>query len=252
MKLHILGSGTCEPSPDRTPACYFLKTDFSRMLIDPGPGAVNRMAAIKLDPFDIDAIVLTHFHLDHMSDLLYWLFAYKNCDAHNKKDVTLIGPDGFKTFFDRISEPFSEWIFLPEVYGVNVIEISGKSWSAGDLTLSATPMNHGAGAVGYRFETDDGVSLAYSGDTGPCDQLISIAKGAQALLVELSKPDEWEGEGHMRPIDVANAGIDSGVGKIILTHISPVIDTSSIARLITSHGYKGEVVVGEDQMVIDL
>ena len=249
MKLHIAGSGTCEPSSERTPACYMLEGGEAKIIIDPGPGAVSRIAAMGFDPFAIDGILVTHFHLDHISDLLYWLFAYKYCDSKPKKEVTLYGPKSFTDFFKEISAPFSKWIF-DKRYDITIIEM-GEPRSVRGLDFIARPMSHSPEAVGYRFSSG-GKTLAYSGDTGPCEQLVKLAKGADALLVEVSKPDEWKGKGHMRPKDVASATVKAGVPKIIATHISPTLDAESLPNVISSHGYKGKVIVAQDQMTIEL
>ena len=249
MRLHIAGSGTCEPSPERTPACYLLEGSGAKIIIDPGPGAVNRIAAMRLDPFAIDAILVTHFHLDHISDLLYWLFAYKYCDSKPKKEVSLYGPPGFASFFKEISAPFSKWI-LDKRYDIAIVEMD-EPRSIRGLDFSARPMSHSPEAIGYRFFSD-GKTLAYSGDTGPCDQLVELARGADALLVEVSKPDGWEGRGHMRPKDVATAGTEAGVPKIVATHISPTLDADALSDAISFHGYEGEVIVAQDRMVIEL
>ena len=249
MRLHIAGSGTCEPSPERTPACYLLEGGGAKIIIDPGPGAVNRIAAMRLDPFAIDAILVTHFHLDHISDLLYWLFAYKYCDSKQKKEVCLYGPKGYSDFFAEIAAPFSKWIF-DKRYDITVIEVD-EPCAIRSLDFTAKPMSHSPEAIGYRFSSD-GKTLAYSGDTGPCDQLVELAIGADALLVEVSKPDGWKGKGHMRPKDVATTGVEAGVPKLIATHISPTLDAGALPDVISSHGYEGKVVVAQDRMVIEL
>ena len=251
MELTLLGTGTCSPVPDRTPACYFLDAGPRRFIIDPGPGAVNRLAQAGIDPFSADAIFISHMHPDHCADLVPWLFSYKNClGDREKQDVNIVAPEGFQKFFDALMEAYGQWV-LSDDYEIKIDEVRDTRWNQGGVSVASSPVLHSAGGLGYRFEKD-GKSLAYSGDTGYCEELIELARGADALLVECSALDENEVDGHMRPGEVAQTGIRSGVKHLILTHFYPVVDTTKVAETIRTAGYTGEITVGEDGMKIDI
>ncbi|VAX16491.1 hypothetical protein MNBD_NITROSPINAE01-208 [hydrothermal vent metagenome] len=251
MELTLLGTGTTSPVQDRTPACYFLSMAGQRFLLDPGPGALNRMVKAGISPFNLDSIILTHHHLDHSADLFFYLFSYKNCFKGEKRDVKIVAPVGFSKVFDTLMQVYGDWILSCD-YQIKIDEVSEAEWAVPGMTIKSLPMLHGANAVGYRFEADGGPVFSYSGDTGYCDNLIALAGSADVLLVECSFPDDMEMEGHMTPSGVARAGIRSQVKKIVLTHFYPEIDTSKIADTMRSAGYNGNIVVGEDGMVIKL
>lgn len=252
MKLTLIGTGTCKPDPARTPACYILESDDVKILIDPGPGAVNRITAAGIDPFDIDLVAISHFHLDHISDLLYYLFAYKNCSRSPKHDLNIIGPIGFGDFFQRMSEPFAEWIDSAGKYAINVLELGGEPVILDNISITSLPMNHGANSMAYRFDREDGKSFLYSGDTAFCDNLVTLCKGVDLALIECTFGETTQGEGHMRPKDIANVGRQSGITRIALTHFFPELDTTTIADSIKSAGFGGEIIIGEDNMQIDI
>jgi len=65
MKLTILGSGTSIPHPRRASPGFWLETGNHKVLLDIGPDIPHRMAEEHLDWPDIDAIWVSHFHLDH-------------------------------------------------------------------------------------------------------------------------------------------------------------------------------------------
>jgi len=252
MKLTLIGTGTCKPSPVRTPACYVLESNDIRIIIDPGPGAVNRIASAGINPFDVDLIAISHHHLDHISDLLYYLFAYKNCSSEPKHDINIIGSAGFASFFRRISEPFTEWIDTEGKYATNIMEIGEEPVVLDDITITSLPMRHGANAIAYRLDRDDGKSFVYSGDTAFCDNLVTLCKDVDLALIECTFGDATQGEGHMRPKDIAKTGLMSGIKRVVLTHFFPELDTGSIADSIKNAGWDGEVIIGEDNMSIDI
>lgn len=253
-ELTLLGTGTSAPVPGRTPACYFLVMgdgQRQRFILDPGPGALNRIVTAGIEPFDISAIVLTHTHLDHSADLVFYLFSYKNCFKGKKRDVRIVAPVGFSPVFGKLMEVYGDWI-LSDDYEIKINEMEESELVVAGVTIKSKPLLHGANAVGYRFEADGEPVFSYSGDTGYCDNLVALADGAGSLLVECSFPDNLEMEGHMTPLTVAKTGIQSGVKKMILTHFYPEVDTSKVADIIRFAGYDGDIVVGEDGMVIRL
>ncbi|MGK7346756.1 MAG: MBL fold metallo-hydrolase [Candidatus Nitrospinota bacterium M3_3B_026] len=248
MELALLGTGTCAPSPSRTPACYFLSAGPSRFLIDPGPGALGRMAAAGIDPFSVEAIVITHHHLDHCSDLMPYLFSYKNCQpAAQKRGVKIIAPEGFKVVYEKLLEVYGQWI-LSDDYDVKIVEMWETSLEIPGGSIRSLPVAHGANALGYRFEKDGGPVFAYSGDTGYCGEIVELAREADLLLIECSSPDGRGMEGHLTPSEAARVGAESSAKKMALTHFYPEVDTAIAADAVRAAGYEGEIVVGEDGM----
>lgn len=251
MELYLLGTGTCSPVKGRWPACYYLSSGPSRLLIDPGPGALNRMVDAGLSPFDIEAILISHHHLDHFAGLMPYLFSYKNCmEDHGEGYVKIIAPTGFSKVFSKLMEVYGQWIFSDD-YDIRIEEMSDSVITNPAFSISSKPMQHGANGIGFRVEKG-GSSFAYSGDTELCDELIELAMGADTLLVECSYPDHKKVEGHMTPKDVAKVGRLSGVKKIVLTHFYPDTDTEDAAKVIADEGFDGEVIVGEDGMKVTI
>jgi len=271
LELHLIGTGTCTPVIERTPACYFLDMGPRKIIIDPGPGAVNRIKKHGLDPFSASAIFLSHHHLDHCADLLPYLFSYKYCSMAQsaqaatssssidvrkllkpRPDPLIVAPEGFKKIYAGLMEVFGDMIHSDE-YQVKIEEVLRTEWQWPDgLRFRAAPMAHFITAVGYRFQKPDGPSLAYSGDTGLCPELVDLATGADALLVECALPDNLRMDGHMCPSDIARAAIDSGVKKLILTHFYPQVNVKEAVDTIRSAGYQGEIIAGEDGMTVTI
>ena len=73
MRIHVVGCSPAWPNPGGAQSGYLVEEDGRRLLLDCGPGVLPRLR--KLEPWPrLDAIVITHFHLDHWGDLVPWAF----------------------------------------------------------------------------------------------------------------------------------------------------------------------------------
>ena len=73
MRLTVIGSSPAWPNPGSAHSGYMLQADGSRVLLDCGPGVLGRLREHAEWP-DVDAIAITHFHLDHWGDLVPWVW----------------------------------------------------------------------------------------------------------------------------------------------------------------------------------
>ncbi|MCK4635434.1 MAG: ribonuclease Z [Candidatus Moranbacteria bacterium] len=103
MKLTILGSGSCVPSLKRSSPSNFLQTSNKKIIVDFGAGTLHQLLKANIDYKEIDCVFITHFHNDHIGELHAFLNALNNTPNFNrKKELTLVGPIGFKNFYKKI------------------------------------------------------------------------------------------------------------------------------------------------------
>jgi len=104
MKITVLGSGTSTPSKTRSSSGYWLETEGRRILLDCGPTVGFRMAEEGLDWPNLDAIWISHFHLDHAGGLAPFLFGAKWASEmkDRTKKMSIFGPKGLKDWFHQI------------------------------------------------------------------------------------------------------------------------------------------------------
>src|SRR6056297_1317820 len=97
MKYIPLGTGSCVPDYRKNSSGALLEINRKLILIDCGTGILHTIPKTDYDYKDIDAIFITHLHLDHINDFPALLFALKNDPAcHRNRDIQAFGPTGLK------------------------------------------------------------------------------------------------------------------------------------------------------------
>jgi ribonuclease BN (tRNA processing enzyme) len=249
-ELIIVGSGTGIPSLRRGSPGLLLISESSKVLIDSGSGTLRRMLEVGITYHDVDLLLYTHIHPDHISDLVPILFACKYSDLPREKDLLCVGGAGFKHFFNKLKKVYGSWIEA-QSYHLTIKEISQKPLSFRDLTIFAKPMAHLPESVGYRIEFNDGKSVAISGDTDYCKNIIDLASEVDLLVLECSFPDEKKVEGHLTPSMAGKIGLESRCKRLLLIHLYPICDQFDILKECRQI-YQGDVILGEDLMTIQI
>src|SRR5215467_5956781 len=105
MKLTVLGSGTSVFHPQRASAAFWLETDAGSLLLDCSGDAPHRMAEENLDWSNLDAIWISHMHLDHCAGLAPFLFGIKRAPEaqHRTKPLQIFGCEGIETILRTIA-----------------------------------------------------------------------------------------------------------------------------------------------------
>src|ERR671938_16715 len=106
MKIVVLGSGTSVPHPQRASSAHWLETEGGSLLLDASASSVHRMAQEGLDWVNLDAIWISHFHLDHVGGLAPFLFGTKYAPQTQKRrqPLTVYGPRGIEKLLRRFDE----------------------------------------------------------------------------------------------------------------------------------------------------
>ena len=192
----------------------------SRLLLDCGPGVLGRLRETELWP-RLDAIAITHFHLDHWGDLVPWVWGsfYLATNGPLPKPelwvqpggtdflVALGGRLGFPDMFERTFE-LSE--YQPDT-----------PFRAGPLIVTPTRVPHYTlQTYAFRVEADDR-ALAYSGDSAPSEELVKVARDADLFVCEATLlRGELDGQprGHLSLDEAVEAFEASGAKRLLVTH----------------------------------
>jgi ribonuclease BN (tRNA processing enzyme) len=183
-------------------------------LLDCGPGVLSRLLVDEPWP-QLDAIVLSHLHLDHAGDLVAWLWGALSGPGRGYPAPELWLPAGGRSELDRLASADT----LARVFSMHEYD-EGESFAAGGFELSARRVPHyGHNAFALRVERD-GAVLAYSGDSAFSDVLVDVARDADVFLCEatLAEPELTEPVGHMTAEHALELAGRANVGRLVLTH----------------------------------
>ncbi len=220
MKVVILGSGTAVPVKDRGCAGIYVHVAGEHLLLDAGPGTLRQLIRVGATYLNLDRIFLTHFHPDHCLDLVAILFAMRIPTPRRAKPLVIYGPRGLKRLYHQLNLAFHGWI-EPRTYRLTLKEVGETALRFRGYTVQTKPMNHSTRALGYRLE-GGGKTVAYSGDTDVCRNVIALGRDADLLILECSMTDETKVAGHLTPTDCGRIAAQAGCGHLVLTHFYPV------------------------------
>jgi ribonuclease BN (tRNA processing enzyme) len=250
MNLYVLGSGTCIPTVERGPSGLALAVDSHLIFFDGGGGSLRQMVRLGLDYRRVDFLCLTHFHPDHVSDFVPFLFAMNYTVRFTRSlPLHIIGPQGVENFYTRLKEIYGEWI-ASKTYDLSLHQAAEERLDFSDLAIQTLPMQHSDASIGFRVEAG-GKALVYSGDTDYCQNIVRLGKKADLLILECSFPDERKAAGHLTPTLAGRIAREAHSKKLLLTHFYPVFQGHDILKECQKE-FSGEILLAEDGMKITI
>ncbi|MEK7728190.1 MAG: MBL fold metallo-hydrolase, partial [candidate division KSB1 bacterium] len=225
---------------------YALLTPESFLLLDCGDGVIRRGLEAGLPMLRVDAILFSHLHLDHIADLPPLLWALHG-EGQQRADrpLHIYGPPGFRNFFEGMIDFYGDWIRrIP--CAIIVREVLRERFSIGVWQIQTYSMEHGLPANGYRLETQNKV-IAYTGDTGPCDEVIALAREADLFIAECSFPNGQESATHLTAGEVGRIAAQAQCKRVLLTHLYPETLQADVVSQVREY-FSGEIELSHDLM----
>lgn len=251
MEVIILGTGTATPQLERNASGVLVKTSTATVLVDIGPGIMRRLCEARVDYKQIDIVLMTHFHPDHVSDIAPFLFAHNYAYGNMRSDpFFLLGPRGLEQLYDGLVNIYGSWIepSLDRLIIKELDETRRDNFFFRGTEIVSAPAEHSKPSISVRVN-DGNKSVSISGDTAYSDNLVKLAEGTDVFICECSMPDEQEIPGHSSPSVAARMASLANAKKLFLTHFYPPCDQVDIVRQ-ASFFYSGPIVKSEDLLRI--
>lgn len=213
LKVTMLGTGVGIPQPGRSQAALMVEND-QTLLLDCGAGTLLRLDEVGASLEALDTVIITHLHLDHVSDLLALANARYLADMPG---LQIYGPHGTEAYFRTVKGVYPNL----EKMAVAVRELSPMdSFSLNGFDIFAEEARHSVTALAYRLVAEEKV-VVYSGDTEPCQRVAALAKEADLLVHECSFPEPFDVTNHSTPKKLGSMIKNHGIKRLVLTHLYP-------------------------------
>jgi ribonuclease BN (tRNA processing enzyme) len=226
-------------------------TGTSKILLDTGPGSLRQLLKAGTNIKDIDYIMYSHFHIDHIADMLPFIFASKYSTENTRtKDLMILGPTGLKTLYGYFKKAHGKWV-VPEHFNIDWIEVGKDPIQFPSFFMQAAPTKHTENSMAIRIEDQSNKSIVYSGDTEYCSNLIMLAQKTNLLILECAFPEHMKNIGHLVPSIAGRIATESQCNKLLLTHFYPACEGQDLLTPLRSE-YSGEAILAEDFMKLSI
>ena len=243
MTVHtvtVLGCDGSYPGPGGAASGYLVQGGATRLWLDAGPGTFAALQRV-VDPAAVDAIVLSHEHPDHWTDVESFAVWHRQSGA--RQPVPIYAPPGLRRRSYFADDPLLDW---QEIGPSHVVTV-------GELTCRFVATDHGPPTLAVRVDSsaadhvpstptdrdrpvpssavdDHATSFAYSADSGPDWSVDELGHGIGTVLCEatFSRRDEGASR-HMSGRQAGQRAAAAGVGRLLLTHRWPTVSADEVA-----------------------
>jgi ribonuclease BN (tRNA processing enzyme) len=250
VELIVVGAHGTWASAGGATSGFLVRHDGYTILLDMGSGTVAKLQE-HIGLFDLDAILISHSHPDHVVDLYTYLFARLFSPQKPARIPLFVAPKVVERVSPLLADDSGD-MKLAEGFDVRPID-AGDVVESGPFRIAARAMTHSVPTVGVRLEAD-GAVLAYSADTGPTDELTPLARDAGVLIADASWQDDGE-DGrppiHMTAREAGDAATTAGSEALVLAHLRPYLDPERSLRE-ASESFRGPVQVAAEGLRMEV
>ncbi len=217
LTVSVLGCDGSWPGPGGAGSAYLFRTQGTAVLVDSGPGTLARLQGV-LDPTMLDAVVISHRHADHWSDLPVLATFLRFSGRH--RPLPVLAPAGLAQHTRLEGAPLLAWRVVS----------SGDRVGIGDLWARFHRTDHAGETLALRLD-GAGRSVGYSADTGPGWSLAELGPGLDLAVCEATYTSGHEGTpGHMSGRQAGEQARRAGIPRIVLTHRWPTVPAEAVAN----------------------
>jgi len=273
IEITLTGTGSPMVDPNRAGPSTLVTAGDQKFLVDCGRGVLMRAAAVGVGAANLTALLLTHLHSDHITDLSD-VITTRWVTSLGPAPLPIIGPPGTRAVVEAtlaalapdISYRIGHHADITAPPEISVHEYAaGQVWDSGGVVITAAPTDHRPvePTIAFRIEFD-GASVVLAGDTVPCDSLDELARGANALVHTVIRADLVEQIPVQRLRDIldyhssvqqaAATAARAGVDTLVLTHYVPPLAAGQEEqwRALAAGEFGGRVELGDDLLRVSV
>jgi ribonuclease BN (tRNA processing enzyme) len=221
MQLSVLGCSGSAPGPDSPASGYLVQHDGFALVLDLGNGAFGELVR-HVRASEVGAIVLSHLHPDHCIDVVAYGIALRHGRDRRADTIPVLAPIGARSRLLSVAradaaQPPPDQELAGFAFGEPADAVVGP------FELRFARMVHSVPSYAVRVALPGGPSLVYSGDTGPSQALVDLARGTDLLLCEASfvAGEPGPSDLHLTGEQAGAHATAAGVGRLIVTHVPP-------------------------------
>ena len=236
--ITLLGTGTCQIEFERRASSVLIQLDALSVLFDCGHGVVQRLLELGVQHNELNHIVVSHFHPDHVSDLIPFLHAGAWSRRNPRTtDLHIYGPPGIQRIIDGFRNIFGISGLQQPTYDILVHEVAGEHFSIGSYEFDFISLPP-AGNHGLRFAWRDR-HYAITGDSYFHEHEITFLTKVDLAIID---------SGHLEDDEIVQLAAASQAKTIVCSHLYREINAPDLQTLAEKAGYEGTILVGRDLM----
>lgn len=246
MRLTILGKSPAWSDAGGACSSYLVQEGDTTLVLDCGNGAFGKLRA-RVPYAEVDAVVLSHLHGDHLLDLVPFSYALTLSPVGRAREgrPRLIAPLGAGDFLRRLAGTWGDEGLIVEAFELDEFQPTDER-RVGPIAIRSHPVPHIGPTHAIELAAGDG-RIVFGADGRFSDELIAAARDADLLIAEATLGAGGVGgeEVHMTAGQAGRLARDAGARRLVLTHLTDELDLAQVREL-AAESFGGDVEVAAE------
>ncbi len=237
MRITVLGKSPAWQDAGGACSGYLVEADGTCVLLDCGPGVFGKLRRHR-EYWEVDAVVISHLHADHILDLVPYAYALVYAPRQQPVPVArwpgtdtparpiLHAPPGARDFFRRVVGAWGNEDLIEKAFDLREYDCD-EELEVGSIRVRFHPVPHFTPTQAVELRSANGGGrIVYGADHRPSEEVVRFADGADLVLLEatLPRPERDGQRGHLTPQEAGEHGKAANAKRLVLTHISDEMD----------------------------